>query len=567
MILRRFNILGQERFDAPHLRAIESSVAADFDVMAGQMIAGNRPQILSGFQIIGTVGSPADTLQLSVIGGTLMHPLATESGTIFAVAADRTLETLNVANTRVEGSFTSGQTNFVGIDLRRATDATTSDIVQFLDPDTDQETAKKVPLGILLDYKIIITALDPSALPNFAPIAKIVTDSTNSVVSLVDIRNRLFRLASGGSAGDPFRGYEWPGGRDEQSLSASFTVGDKSTNNLKDDLDAIKTRIWEIGGGKYWYHTGVDKNARLIRTGSTFSNGEYFEVVSSNLHWKNLRFEFDNCANSVRYNLVADQTSSQSGPYGTVATDLVDGDCLYIDIDRTSNTTVNAIKAQTASLGTPNVPGTRFILAWRENGTFFSRDSAFPVGATFTVATNTALGIVELTYPAGTPLTPKVPPQDANGVISNTATTATFPGLSGTGASNGDGVDGAGTGIGAGVNGTGGGTNGTGVVGTGGGVTGVGVSGTGGTGGTGVVGVGNGAGAGGNFTGGATGAAVEINAGFIEGTQMTAPATPAANTGRIYFKSNGISSPNHRTQLIVKWPDGSEDVIAESPES
>ncbi len=39
MILRQQNWLGQQRVDAPHLRSLESSAAADFDVLAG-LIAG-----------------------------------------------------------------------------------------------------------------------------------------------------------------------------------------------------------------------------------------------------------------------------------------------------------------------------------------------------------------------------------------------------------------------------------------------------------------------------------------------------------------------------------------------
>src|SRR5258706_13698122 len=141
MIIRRTNWLGQARTDVSHLRAFESSSSNDFDLLAGKMIAGDRPQILRGFEMVmtGAVGATASTLKISVANGLMLHPLATEAGTTFVVASDRTQETLSATNSRVEGNFTAGQTNFVGVDLRRATDASTSDIVQFLDADTDLE--------------------------------------------------------------------------------------------------------------------------------------------------------------------------------------------------------------------------------------------------------------------------------------------------------------------------------------------------------------------------------------------------------------------------------------------
>lgn len=47
--------------------------------------------------------------------------------------------------------------------------------------------------------------------------------------------------------------------------------------------------------------------------------------------------------------------------------------------------------------------------------------------------------------------------------------------------------------------------------------------------------------------------------------QITEPAAPPVNTtGRFFFRSNGVSSPNQRTQMCVKWGDGTVTVIAES---
>jgi len=59
--------------------------------------------------------------------------------------------------------------------------------------------------------------------------------------------------------------------------------------------------------------------------------------------------------------------------------------------------------------------------------------SLVDISAVFDTATNLRLGRVQLTYAAGTPITPKVAPQDAVGTIKNTATGNGANGLEGTG--------------------------------------------------------------------------------------------------------------------------------------
>src|SRR4051812_31402354 len=116
-VLRQGNWQGQQRIDVPYFRALESSICADFDVLAGRIIAGQVPLISNGFRLISTGITQAEQLQIQVAGSTLLHPLASESGSLFQVPANRANETLNATNTRVTGSFTPSQVNYIGIDL------------------------------------------------------------------------------------------------------------------------------------------------------------------------------------------------------------------------------------------------------------------------------------------------------------------------------------------------------------------------------------------------------------------------------------------------------------------
>ena len=166
-VLRQANILGQQRLDVPHLRAIESSICADNDVLAGRVMGGGKALVIRGFTLTNiSAGTAASAIQLSTADGIIFNMNATEAGTFLWVPADRTAETLNSAtNGRVDGSFTAGQVNYVGLDLVRAADDTTSDLVQFLDANSLLENPKNVPLARTLDYRIVITTTPFSSAP------------------------------------------------------------------------------------------------------------------------------------------------------------------------------------------------------------------------------------------------------------------------------------------------------------------------------------------------------------------------------------------------------------------
>lgn len=488
-VLRQENWLGQQRVDIPHLRAIESSICADFDVLAGRILTNLTPVVISGFDAIptGAVGQPASSLQINVANATVMHSLATESGTIFWVPSTRAIEVLNASNTRLKGSFTASATNYIGFDLVRTADATTTDLVQFLNPLTNLETPKSVPLGRTLDYVIYVSTQDFSTTPNICPLAIVTTDASNNVLTLKDARNLYFRLGSGGSSANALSSYSWPGGRSELGTNADFNSGDKVIRSQFDWMDAIMTRLWEVGGGEYWYSATGWQNVQLLRNGTTVfvSTGDYFEWSGTNLHWRGLRAVFNN--STGWFNDIADQLTDNPGQ-----TDLADGQCIYIDLDRTTNrtggTSLVAVKGTTATVGNPIIPGSRMILAWRSGTLIFTRGNSYSVGAQFVVATTSAVGVVKLHAASLSPATPVVfsdgDKDAASGIVGLSANkVATIAALAtsnasgitstgdGTGAggsfiggSNGVGLFAQGNGTREGINTTGGGTLGTGIV-------------------------------------------------------------------------------------------------------
>jgi hypothetical protein len=411
-VLRQENWLGQQRVDIPHLRSIEAAVAGDFDLLAGTIMAGRAPVIASGFYIVTTGVTQANSLQIQVADSTLIHFFASESGSIFHVPADRANEVLTSTNTRVVGSFTPSQVNYIGIDLVRTTDDSTVDLVQFIDTTSLLEDPKSVPLARTLDYRIVISTTDFDSNPGVAPLAKVTLDSSSGITAIEDARHMFFRLGSGGSTPNPLNFYSWPTGRKEGGTGDTFLGADKNIGSLKQWMDAAMSRVWEVGGGEHWYSPVADRNVVLARTGVPFaSTGEFFEWDGTNLHWKGLVAVFAN--STASFNEVVGATLDTPG-----LTDLADGDCIYVDLDRSRNRYVTpplgqagpvfCAKAPLTNLGTPEVPGSRWVMAWRFGANIYVRDQSYPVGSAFKIATTATAGDVMLSATDGGLIAPAV---------------------------------------------------------------------------------------------------------------------------------------------------------------
>lgn len=426
--IRRLNALGQMRVDVPHLRMIESGVAHDFDVLAGKMMAGQRPLVVSGLTVLSTgmIGAAATTLRVSVAGALMLHYGATDNGTLFEISSDQAQEQLEPGNSRLVGSWVASAVNYVGLDLQMSAEADTSDSVKFLDPDTDSEINKTVPLGRTLDYKFILSTMPFSSRSTVLPLAQVTLDSTGAITAIVDAREMMFRLGSGGDSPDQSP-YAWPEARVEAYGGDPFAGGDKGITDLKSWADAVMTRVWEQGGGPDWYSATADRNVTMIWTGSPFSNGENFEWSGTNLHWKGLTFLFDNTPGY--FNTITNVTVDTPG-----TTNLADGECLYVDLNRNTNATLSAAKAAMVTLGPGTVPGARWIIAWRSGANIYTRNWRYAVGQTFTAATTSSLGVVQLNQTPGSAPNPVVVSIMAAGRIQVAATSgdtdaATFTGF------------------------------------------------------------------------------------------------------------------------------------------
>ena len=397
------NALGQMRVDIPHLKMIESGVRYDFDALA-YMLTGDASYIVKGFELVsGAIGDEATKITYKVAGSKVIHPLASESGSFFVVPSNRPNDVLNSSlNPRMRGSCQPNSTNYIGIDLLRSADSTTADTVQFLNPSLNTESPQKVPLRRTLDYVWVITIPDFSYNKSVLPVAIVTTDAFNRITEIVDARGLLGRLNPGGSNITDITAYGWPGGRDatDESTKTSTIYGDKALTDLKSWMNAVMTRLHELGGGQYWYSIAADRNVNFHTGGSVFtSTGESFEVDTGHLHWRGLSFTFDNNT-SYSKALIEDQLTSVTG-----LTDLADGECIYVDLNRNVGTSLTAQKGTLTTLGSSTRPGQRWVLASRIGANYYVTGQPWPVGSSFKLATTTVSGTLKANLDVN-PITP-----------------------------------------------------------------------------------------------------------------------------------------------------------------
>lgn len=260
-ILTTSNLISEQRYDISDARRIESGVRNDFDEMVTGILTNTaQGYIIRGFSVVtaGSIGAPANGLQLVVDPGAVLHINASVSGTIFQTPTGTPNQTLNAAtNTNVSGSFTANSINYVGLDYNRFADPTTNVTKYIWNSSANDEITTIAPAAQTLTYKIYITTSTWAA--NVLPIAKVTTDGNGNVTSVSDCRWMIYSLETGGLNPNPNYVYPWAEGRTQPPVTTTsnsidpFHGGDKQLDSFKAWADAIMTTLLEIKGTPYWF--------------------------------------------------------------------------------------------------------------------------------------------------------------------------------------------------------------------------------------------------------------------------------------------------------------------------
>lgn len=263
-VLGRLLVSSSERLDLPDFLSIDSFGAGDWKFFMKSLVGDSKPYILRGFEITDPELSIGTTSVSVGVADSIVYYPGSSAGPFF-----HGLEEGNALSVDLVPELKKSATNFVYLTL--STTNAARDTRNFWDPDLNGgeggEFSQDVDTESVLIAEVNVSV---SSFPaNTIPIAKVIMDST-SVVSIEDTRDLLFRLATGGQAGDPFNDYDFrslPSAayeRDEPNALMNnaldpnpFQGGDKNIFTVKEWMDVVMTSIKEMKGSTYWYQGGA----------------------------------------------------------------------------------------------------------------------------------------------------------------------------------------------------------------------------------------------------------------------------------------------------------------------
>lgn len=259
-VLGRVLLNSAERIDLPDLLSIDSYAAGDWKYFMQSMVGTTKPYILSGFDVINpgsAIGLPSCAFR---VADSIVYYPGSAAGPFFYG-----LEEGNSAAEPLVPQLRTNATNFVYLTL--STFETSIDTRALWDPDRNGgeggEFTQDINTESVIEAQLNIST---GSFPvNTVPLAIIVVGPT-AIESITDARDMLFRLGTGGIAPDPQADFAFPAlpdvnyARQEPSGTMTslsdpnpFQGGDKNITTLKQWMDAIMTKVKELGGTTYWY--------------------------------------------------------------------------------------------------------------------------------------------------------------------------------------------------------------------------------------------------------------------------------------------------------------------------
>ena len=222
-IISSSNLISEQRYGIDDARRVESAIRNDFDETVTAIITNTtQGYIIRGFSIpvAGSIGAPANNLELLVDPGAVLHIDASVSGTIFQTPIGTANQVLNAAtNTAVTGSFTANSTNYVGIDYNRFADPSTNVTKYIWNQAASDEIETIAPAAQTLTFQVYITTSVWAA--NVLPVAIVTTDGNGNVLTITDARWMLYSLETGGINPNPNYVYPWSEGRTQPPVTTS----------------------------------------------------------------------------------------------------------------------------------------------------------------------------------------------------------------------------------------------------------------------------------------------------------------------------------------------------------
>ena len=259
-VLGRVLLHSAERIDLPDLLSIDSYGAGDWKYFMQTLVGTTKPYVLYGFDVIdpgNAIGLPAASFR---VADSVVYYPGSAAGPFFYG-----LEEGNSASQPLIPQLRTNATNYVYLTL--STFETSIDTRALWDPDRNGGDGGEFTQDINTESVIQAQlSISTGSFPvNTVPLAIIVVGPT-AIESITDAREMMFRLGSGGIAPDPQSSFAFPAlpdasyAREEPNGTMTsladpnpFQGGDKNIKTLKQWMDAIMTKVKELGGTTYWY--------------------------------------------------------------------------------------------------------------------------------------------------------------------------------------------------------------------------------------------------------------------------------------------------------------------------
>jgi len=259
-VLGRVLLNSAERIDLPDLLSIDSYGAGDWKYFMQSLVGSSKPYVLYGFDVINpgsAIGLPSCSIR---VADSIVYYPGSAAGPFFYGLPEG-----NEASEPLVPQLRTSATNYVYLTL--STFDTASDTRALWDPDRNGgeggEFTQEINTESVIQAQLGIST---GSFPvNTVPLAIIVMGS-NAITSITDARDMMFRLGTGGIAPNAEANYTFPSlpsgayARQETSgvtVSLSdpnpFQGGDKNIKTLKQWMDAVMTKLKELGGTTYWY--------------------------------------------------------------------------------------------------------------------------------------------------------------------------------------------------------------------------------------------------------------------------------------------------------------------------
>lgn len=280
-VLGRLLISSAQRLDLPDLLSIDSYAAGDFKYLLKGLVNDTKPYILKGFDVIDPASAiGAQTCSIRISDSSVFYP-GSNAGPFFygLPEGDPNAQPL-VPELR------KNAVNYVYLTF--TTFNTSADSKAFWDPDKGSGAGGEFPQDVNTESVLTCQVnVSVGAFPaNTIPIAKITVGAV-VITAIEDARDMLFRLGSGGINPNPYANYSWsslPNSSYQRSEPPTtmmaggvnpFEGADKNILSLKDWMDAIMTKLKELGGTTHWYddistfsliNSFIDSSATLIQS-------------------------------------------------------------------------------------------------------------------------------------------------------------------------------------------------------------------------------------------------------------------------------------------------------------